>query len=574
MPVAYYLNLIKANLLRIVCITAAGTILVYLCYANLLPEYYIAKVEVWIAGYNPVPTSMKNDLKAFLLSEDTVAAVKKNLGSEFADTGDTVKDRIKLEFVEKNNNRLCYISFEAGERTAASQGAKAVYDRFELIVKQQLFNNCVIVSNKDFFAENGKLPAKYALTLGAVLSCALAFFLVLFKDLRSGADPGIPPRKPPRVYWIDLFRFDTRVDKSTYIEMCNELTDMGCSVVYLTSYYAEKIIPKSARFTMHYIYSPKIPVLFRLILIFRIALFLIGRIQKTDLIINQPNGMLFAVLAFFKPCGLHLDIRTLPVGIRTAKNKLDRLLYWKLSIRLFHGRYNSFSFITSSLKKAVEDEFKLNFPDYAIWSSGVNTKMFYIDRAQYYTQSTVRLLYHGQIAVERGLLELLKAIKMIVVSGRADIKLTLAGSGPDIDILKKYAEENGIAGRVHFTGLLPYEQMPACINAADIGVCPLPDNPGWNVSSPLKVFEYLACGKPVICTPIPAHTDILSDLDGVIIAGGEDDKALAAAIIKAYAQLETLKKQAPALREFVEMKYTWKIQAANLTGYLRTKGLL
>lgn len=378
------------------------------------------------------------------------------------------------------------------------------------------------------------------------------------------------------VYWIDLFRFDTRVDKSTYIEICNEFISNGYEVCYVTSYDKEKEIPKTAKFNIDYIYSPKIPILFRFILIIRIALFILKNVKKEDLIINQPNGMLLSIVKHFKPCKLHLDIRTIPVGIKTLKDRLDRLFYWKFSIKILINKYNSFSFITENLKKAVEDEFNLYFNDYIIWTSGVNTDLFNYSEntSNTNTKDIIELFYHGQISIERGILNLIKAIEHVVLKNRKNICLKLVGAGVDFKYFEQLIKELGMNNYIKLTGLQPYELMPQLINKADICICPLPNKQGWNVSSPLKIFEYLACGKPIICTPIPAHLNVLSNINGVIFTEGENERALAEAIIYACDHLDLLKSNAKDLRELVLKKFTWKKQAANLINYLKNKELL
>ncbi len=65
-------------------------------------------------------------------------------------------------------------------------------------------------------------------------------------------------------------------------------------------------------------------------------------------------------------------------------------------------------------------------------------------------------------------------------------------------------EALGVDDQVQFRGFVPYEHVADEIAQADVCICPLPDRLEWNVSSPLKVFEYMACAKPMILTPIPA----------------------------------------------------------------------
>ncbi|MDD1676658.1 MAG: glycosyltransferase family 4 protein [Methanomicrobiales archaeon] len=71
------------------------------------------------------------------------------------------------------------------------------------------------------------------------------------------------------------------------------------------------------------------------------------------------------------------------------------------------------------------------------------------------------------------------------------------------DELRRVAVEAGVQDRVTFTGLVPYNDLPSYIAGMDVGLIPL-SPPQWvDIALPNKFFEYSACGKPILSTPIP-----------------------------------------------------------------------
>jgi glycosyltransferase involved in cell wall biosynthesis len=69
--------------------------------------------------------------------------------------------------------------------------------------------------------------------------------------------------------------------------------------------------------------------------------------------------------------------------------------------------------------------------------------------------------------------------------------------------LRRLAGQAGVQDRVIFTGLVSYEVLPTYIAAMDVGLIPL-SPPRWvDIALPNKFFEYSACGKPILSTPIP-----------------------------------------------------------------------
>ncbi len=57
---------------------------------------------------------------------------------------------------------------------------------------------------------------------------------------------------------------------------------------------------------------------------------------------------------------------------------------------------------------------------------------------------------------------------------------------------------------IHLLGTRPYAQLPAVLRAADAGLIPYARNALTESVFPMKVYEYLAAGLPVVATPLPA----------------------------------------------------------------------
>ena len=72
-----------------------------------------------------------------------------------------------------------------------------------------------------------------------------------------------------------------------------------------------------------------------------------------------------------------------------------------------------------------------------------------------------------------------------------------------LDELRALAADLGVARRVHFTGAVDYHDLPGYIAPMDLCLIPL-SPPQWvDIALPNKYFEYSACGRPILSTPIP-----------------------------------------------------------------------
>jgi glycosyltransferase involved in cell wall biosynthesis len=91
-------------------------------------------------------------------------------------------------------------------------------------------------------------------------------------------------------------------------------------------------------------------------------------------------------------------------------------------------------------------------------------------------------------------------------------KLVIVGAGEDQARLESMASEN-----VVFTGMQPYSRLPEFIRSSDVCINPFELNGITEKILPTKLFQYLACGKPVVATKLPGTVPFLAgEEDGVI----------------------------------------------------------
>ena len=91
-----------------------------------------------------------------------------------------------------------------------------------------------------------------------------------------------------------------------------------------------------------------------------------------------------------------------------------------------------------------------------------------------------------------------------------DLHLLAVGDGPEREMVQARAEAHGIAERVILPGRVPHGDIPAWLGAMDFTVAPYHPQPDFYFS-PLKIFESLAAGRPVIATDIGPIRGIVAD---------------------------------------------------------------
>jgi glycosyltransferase involved in cell wall biosynthesis len=196
------------------------------------------------------------------------------------------------------------------------------------------------------------------------------------------------------------------------------------------------------------------------------------------------------------------------------------------------------------------------FPD------GANIQLF---KPNHYPKAdkAPTFVYIGAIARIRRLEVLINAMEKFC-KNYSNAKLFMVGYGNDVNRLKRLAKEKQLDKNIIFTGNVDYEVVPHYINKAHIALCPIPPFFHYKLSSPLKLYEYMSCGRPVIANKeIPAHRKTINESKcGKLVNFNKD--AFVDSMVALYENYNEAKKMGKAGRAWIEKNRTYAILADQL----------
>lgn len=173
------------------------------------------------------------------------------------------------------------------------------------------------------------------------------------------------------------------------------------------------------------------------------------------------------------------------------------------------------------------------------------------------------VLFSGQISRIRGLDFLVRAMVDVVKEER-DARLVIIGEGGEKSRLVGLVQRLGLDDYVLFKSGVSHDSMPAYICLADVGIGPLVTLPITVGTLPIKVIEYMACGKPVVACYDGASRDLVVDgYNGVLIRSG-DVKELSSALIRLLKNVRFAKNLGVNARRHVEMYHDWNVITGEL----------
>src|SRR5215831_19141795 len=171
--------------------------------------------------------------------------------------------------------------------------------------------------------------------------------------------------------------------------------------------------------------------------------------------------------------------------------------------------------------------------------------------------------YVGTMSAQEGLDILLDVAANVKSQGRNDVHFTCVGGGPGLAGLRQMVEDKNLGDTVNFTGRVPEKELLEVLSTAD--VCVNPDKPCQmnDISTMIKIMEYMALGKPIV--QFDLREGRFSAGEASLYAENHDLVSdFASKILWLLEQPEERRRMGEVGRSRVEGQLAWKYSVANL----------
>jgi glycosyltransferase involved in cell wall biosynthesis len=163
------------------------------------------------------------------------------------------------------------------------------------------------------------------------------------------------------------------------------------------------------------------------------------------------------------------------------------------------------------------------------------------------------VVYAGTLEKYQGIDILISSFKEVAAKKNDVILVIVGGTKEQIEHYSKLAAEKGISEKVIFTGRLPQHLAKKYISSAAVLVSPRSDG----TNTPLKIYEQIASGIPLVATNIYSHTQVLDDKVAFLV--DPKPEKMADGLLVSLNSEEISKQKVQNALKLYEEKYSRKI---------------
>jgi glycosyltransferase involved in cell wall biosynthesis len=371
--------------------------------------------------------------------------------------------------------------------------------------------------------------------------------------------------------WVYGARFDSVLDGATWLNTTNELRNLGWKITLVAAGNQGNQIISGTE--VYCISCPDIYILRQIIFHLKLIVYIVLKWSSTSHILFSqlsapwliPLNILRILIRGKRPLFI-LDSRTVPMEDSKTASFRDKIRGW------FYNNINNLANTCVDGQTAITQRMatKVKIPPkrlWGIWPSGADVDLFKSaiqDRRWPNKDQPIILIYVGVLHFERNLMALCKAIEM---ANRAEMNfhLILTGSGTEKESLQEFASHTD--GRIEVNNPIPHDQVPNLLSRAHVGVLPFPDEEKYRVSSPIKLFEYMASGLAVMATRIVCHTDVIQNSSYTFWAEDSSAEGLFETLKQIWSSQSVLKEMGSEAA-LASQNWTWKESAIKLSNAL------
>lgn len=246
-----------------------------------------------------------------------------------------------------------------------------------------------------------------------------------------------------------------------------------------------------------------------------------------------------------------------------VNHRFTKNIRMKIRQRFFNSA-NKIVAVTLGIKEDLYKRYNIPLDKIVVIPNGANTDIFRpmdqttVKRERGLNQKSKYVCFVGNLAPWQGVEYIIEAAP-IVLEKVSEAKFLIVGDGMMRNELEGMVKKLDLEDVFIFTGSVSFEEVPKYINASDVCVAPFIRARNEKIGlSPLKLYEYMACGKTVIGSDIKGVGDFLEDLNVGISFLSENYVELAHAIIKLLLDSELIDTMGENGRKVVVERYSWK----------------
>jgi glycosyltransferase involved in cell wall biosynthesis len=195
---------------------------------------------------------------------------------------------------------------------------------------------------------------------------------------------------------------------------------------------------------------------------------------------------------------------------------------------------------------------------------------FISERNPVFSKPLLNLIYAGRLSIDRGLLIYLEILHHLKISG-IPTRLFLAGVfTPSSDENLFYSRIKDLEEDIKILGWVPYENMPAVLRTKDVGLMIFKPEPRYINAVPVKLFENMASGLPVVASNFPQIVTIIQKENcGLLVDPLSSPKIAADGIANWWKNPEIARKLGDNGKKAISRSYFWESQNEKIDSFYK-----
>lgn len=296
---------------------------------------------------------------------------------------------------------------------------------------------------------------------------------------------------------------------------------------------------------------------------------LLGQRGKID-VIYRRHGLFHSEYFLARLFGIPSvqEVNGIEIDLARVHKRGDTVSLWLIDRieRYYMSKADKIIVITPKLAEVLARDYHVAKDKIVVVPNGANTDLFKpMDTIEARRQLNLELSQHyvgmaGSFTRYQGHEYLIRSAPLVLAEC-PDSRFLIVGDGETREALTALAHQIECSDRIMFTGSVPYEQVPLYLNATDL--CVSPKKPLLGGYSPQSLYEFMACGRPVIATRTSGF-EILEEHNAGLLINPENAREFADAIIKLLRDPELRERMGENGRRYVMENHSWKIVASKV----------